>query len=227
MKWIQDFTLVMRSSVTAFREKVQDPERMLHQLIIDMEEELGRVRKGVAEAIADEIQLKRQVEKAREETRVWLDRATAALTRNDEEKSRAALARKVESSKRAETLDEEYRKQKTQTAKLQRSVQDLGDKIRQARQKRTLLLARLVRANSEQKIHRTLSRANRESAFSQFDQLEKKVERTEALADAYDRLEDRDPDQEDLAEDFENQEKEEILRSEFEALRKRIEKKDE
>jgi len=50
-------TLVMRSSITALREKLEDPERMLHQLILDMDEELCKVRSSVAEAIADEVQM--------------------------------------------------------------------------------------------------------------------------------------------------------------------------
>ena len=66
--WIESFSLVMRSNVTALREKVEDPERLLHQLLIDMEEEQHRVREAVAAAIADEIrarplqQLQRQPE---------------------------------------------------------------------------------------------------------------------------------------------------------------------
>ena len=46
MKWLENFTLVMRSSVTTLRDKIEDPERMLHQLIVDMEEELESVRAG-------------------------------------------------------------------------------------------------------------------------------------------------------------------------------------
>ena len=72
MKWLENFTLVMRSSITTLREKVEDPERMLHQLIVDMEEELEAVRAGVAEAIADEIQLGKRAQQAREESDQWL-----------------------------------------------------------------------------------------------------------------------------------------------------------
>ena len=61
MKWLESFTLVMKSSITTLRERIEDPERMLHQLICDMEEELYRVRESVAGAIADEILLKRKV----------------------------------------------------------------------------------------------------------------------------------------------------------------------
>ena len=60
MKLFNNLSLVLRSSITALEEKVQDPERMLHQLIIDMEEELDRVRCSVAEAVADEIQMRKR-----------------------------------------------------------------------------------------------------------------------------------------------------------------------
>jgi len=40
MRWLENFTLIMRSNLAALREKIEDPERMIHQLIIDMDEEL-------------------------------------------------------------------------------------------------------------------------------------------------------------------------------------------
>ena len=61
MSWLEQFTLVMRSNMTLLRERFEDPERMLHQLLIDMEEELENVRAGVAEALADEIQLRQSL----------------------------------------------------------------------------------------------------------------------------------------------------------------------
>src|SRR5437588_817608 len=74
MKWFENLTLVLRSSVTTLQEKVENPERMLHQLILDMEEEVRRVRDNVAQAIADEIQLGKRVEKARADAEVWAGR---------------------------------------------------------------------------------------------------------------------------------------------------------
>ncbi len=65
MSWLNQFTLVMRSSITSLRESVENPERMLHQLIVDMEEELDRVRRSVAEAVADEIQMRKRAERER------------------------------------------------------------------------------------------------------------------------------------------------------------------
>ncbi|MEX0717259.1 MAG: PspA/IM30 family protein [Planctomycetaceae bacterium] len=222
MAWLEKFTFIMRSNITTIRERIEDPERMLNQLIIDMEEELERVRASVAGAIADEIQLGRRAQQAREEANDWLSRATAALKRGDEENSRSALDQKVTASQRAESLQAEYEKQKVETAKLQFAVRDLEEKVRQARQKRTLLLARMARAESSQRINRAIDRAHSRSAFAQFSRLEERVERAEAMGEAYDRLEGRDPDAAELERKFEETDRQERLAAEFAQLKQRV-----
>jgi len=222
MSWFESFSLVMRSSITTLREKIEDPERMLHQLIVDMDEELERVRGSVAAAIADEIQLGAKCRKARDESQQWFDRATAALKRGDEAAAKAALDHKVSAEQRADGLDKEYGLQKEQTAKLQQSVRDLEDKIRQARQKQTLLLARLVRADSTQRVNWALKQTTSNSAFAQFSRLENRVERAEAMTEAYDRLDGVDPDALELDRQFQAAERQERLQSELEDLKRRV-----
>src|SRR2546425_434937 len=60
MRWLKTFSLVIRSNITALFECFENPERVLNQLVIDMEEELERVRANVAAVIADEIVLGKQ-----------------------------------------------------------------------------------------------------------------------------------------------------------------------
>lgn len=222
MKWIDSFTFVMRSSITAIRDKVEDPERMLHQLICDMEDELAAVRKSVAETLADEIQLARQVEQTREQADEWAKRAETALKRGDESTAKSAIEQKLRLEERVATLQETYEMQQEQTSKLQSAYRDLEDKIRQARHKRTLLVARLSRAASASKINNALDRADGTSAFAEFSRLEQKVERAEAMSDAYDRLEGRDPDADALAAKFDADERRERLEAEFAALKDRV-----
>ena len=52
MRWLQNFSLIMKSNIRVLQEKIENPERMVEQLIIDMEEELEKVRDSVADAIA-------------------------------------------------------------------------------------------------------------------------------------------------------------------------------
>jgi len=222
MAWLDSFTFVMRSSITALREKVEDPERMLHQLICDMDEELCAVRASVAETIADEIQLSKQVEQTRKEADQWAGRAETAMQRGDESAARSAIEQKLKLEERVATLQESYEAQQAQTVKLQAAYRDLEDKIRQARHKRTILVARLARAESSSRINDVLDRCGGSSAFAEFNRLERKVERAEAVSDAYDRLEGRDPDAEALAAKFAADERRRQLDVEFEALKQRV-----
>lgn len=222
MSWLNTFSFVMRANMTTLRERFSDPERMLHQLIIDMEQELGRVRESVAGAIADQIQLERKVKKTQEEIDHWSERATSVLQRGDESSAKLALEQKLMCQQRGDTLTTELAKQREQTDKLRSAVQDLEDKIRQARQKQTLLLARLTRAESSSRINQALDRVQNKSAFAEFRRLEERVEREEAMSEAYDRLEGRDPATEELERQFEESDRKERLEKELEALKSRV-----
>lgn len=222
MRWLKTFSLVIRSNVTALFERFENPERVLNQLILDMEEELEQVRAKVAGVFADEIQLGKQVDKAREEAREWRERAAKALKRGDEASARAALEQKVVADQRAQTLDDEYHKHKGETAKLHRAVRDLEHKIRQARHRRSLLAARLARADSARAVNDVLKRTEAGSAMAEFQRLEARVERAEAMEQAYDRLEGRDPNAEELARQFEEQERKDALQKEFDELKRRL-----
>lgn len=222
MKWLENFTLIMRSSITSLRESVEDPERMLHQVIVDMDEELRSIRRKVAEAIADEIQLRKKAEQSRTEVDQWHTRATQAVQRGDAKSAEAALHQKHLADERADGLHKEHAKQLSETNRLQQAVRDLEDKIRQARQKKTLLSARLVRAESSTKIAQALSNVDSSSAFAQFDRLEQRVDRAEAMSEAYDRLDGIDPNAAELERQFEEQARREKVQAELAALQSQL-----
>ncbi len=222
MRWLESFSLVMRSSITSLRETVADPERLLNQMIIDMDEELLHVRKSVAAAIADEILLRNKARAAADDATQWDERAVSALARGDEEGARSALDQKILAEKRAGDLTVEHDKQRTETARLHEAVRDLEDKIRQARQKRTLLLARLVRADSTQRINAALERTESTSAFAQFDRLEQRVERAEAMSEAWDRMDGHDPEARELERKFADDERKQKVERQLEDLKRRV-----
>jgi phage shock protein A len=219
MKWINQFSLVMRSSVTSLKEMVEDPERMLHQLLIDMEEELDRVRASVAEAIADEIQLRKRSQREQQDVETWMKRATDSMQRGDETAAKSALQQKLSAQQRAEQYVSDHDRQKSEVEKLQQSVRELEDKIQQAKHKKTLLTARMSRAESSQKINQALDRSHSKSAFAQFSRLEAKVDREEAMSEAWHRIEGRDPDAEELARNFQQRERDEQLAEELAKLK--------
>lgn len=225
MKWLSQFSLVMRSNLTSLCEQVENPERMLHQLILDMEEELAAAKRSVAEAIADEIMMRQTVERERADVTVWGKRAESALKRGDEASAKSALLQQISAKKRVEQYAGEHASQSVEVQKLQDSIRQLQDKIRQAKQKKTLLTARLSRAASTNKINSVIDRVDRQSAFSQFDRLEQRVHREEAVIEAWQRLDGTDCDSDNLHRQFEQEEQDQRLNDELASLKARIETK--
>lgn len=222
MKWLSQFSLVMRSNITSLCEQVENPERMLHQLIIDMEEELATAKRSVAEAIADEILMRKTVEREAADVTLWGQRAEAALKRGDESSARSALQQRMSAGNRVDQYKKEHAMQAVEVQKLQDSIRILQDKIRQAKQKKTLLTARLARATSTNKINAVIDRVDSQSAFSQFNRLEKRVEREEAVSEAWERLDGESSESDELRRQFEIEEREEQLAAELEAMRIKI-----
>lgn len=222
MLWFKTFSLVVRSNVNALFEHFENPERTIHQLVLDMEEELERLRGNVALVIADEIQLGKQLAKAQQEAAQWDERAVKSLQRQDEASAQAAIEQKVLAAERAATLAREYEHHKQETAKVHKAIRDLESKIRQANHKRTLLAARMARADSARNINRMLHRAEGQSALAQFQRLEERVERAEAIEQAYERMQDPDPKTQELNRQFEEREHKERLQRELEELKRRV-----
>lgn len=223
MSWFQNFSLIMRSSITSLTETIENPERLLHQLILDMEEELESVRVSVARAFADEIQMGKRLEEARADSQQWHERARAALRRKDETSARSALEQKARADERVAAAEQELARQKQHTGRLQRSVRDLESKVRQAAEKREQLVARLHHASAVRQINDSLESTTRGSALGQFRRLEKQVERAEALNQAHDRLLDHDPAEQELAEQFAEAERRERIERDYEELKRRVE----
>ena len=191
MQWLDTFTLVMRSQMATLRERVDNPERMIHQLILDMEEELEVARERMAGAMGDELQLGREVEKLAADANLWMERATEALKVGDEAAAKSALARKRATEERRVTLREVYETQREQTRKLQEAFEDLEHKIRQARRKQRLLLAKIALCQlhdhldeygvEADELDRALSEQSRKEQLErEFEELKRRVKNSDA-----------------------------------------------
>ena len=191
MQWLETFTLIMRSQVTTLREKIEDPERMIHQLILDMEEELETARKGVACALADEQQLATESERLQAEVQTWLDRASRALRQGDDSSAKSALEQKRRAEDRAQIFAEIHETQTQQTRQLEDAFRGLEDKIRQARRKQRLLLAQMALCQlhdhleeygveAEESDRGYSERDRKEQLEREFEELKRRVQSEEA-----------------------------------------------
>ena len=175
---------VFRSNANAMVEKLEDPEKILNQTILDMQDQLVKAKQQVAVAIADEKRLEKQYLAEEKKAKEWEDKARLALKAGNEELARKALAEKASYAENAAGYKAEWQKQKMMTDKLRASLKQLSDKIDDAKRRKNLLIARSKRAKAQQEIQSTMNGLNDNSAFAAFDRMSERVEQLEAKADA-------------------------------------------
>jgi len=170
--------------------KAEKPEKMLNQLIIEMNEQLIESKKAVALAIADEKRLEREMRSQLNQSAEWERKAMLAVQAGKDDLAREALLRKQEYSNNAAEYRKQWESQKASVEKLKEALRELQNKIEEAQRKKNLLVARAKRAEAQQKIQSTISSVSgNRTAFDAFDRMAQKVDQMEAEAEAAQELE--------------------------------------
>jgi phage shock protein A len=175
---------VLKANINDMISKAEDPEKMLNQMIMDMNEKLVEVKQEVAKALADEKRLQRQAEEERRAAQGWEKKAMLAVEKGDDNLAMEALKRQKIAEQNATGFEDQYQQQKAAVDKLKTALRQLNDKIEEARRKKNLLIARAKRAKAQDKINKTMASLTDNSAFDTFSRMEEKVANMEARADA-------------------------------------------
>lgn len=175
---------LLKSNVNDLISRSEDPEKMLNQVVVEMNQQLVEAKKQVAVAIADEKKLLRQTEQERAKADEWEKRAMMAIRAGDDALATEALARKKDHDSLAAQYDEQWRKQKAAVDQLKNALRVLNNKIEDAKRKKNVLVARKKRAEAQKAIQETMSGLQNASAFETFDRMAQKIERIEAEAEA-------------------------------------------
>lgn len=176
---------VISSNINSLISKAENPEKMLNQMIIDMNEQLIESKKAVAMAIADEKKLERDLMENRTKADEWEKKAMLAVRAGRDDLAKEALLRKQEFEGYANQLAQQWEAQKQSVEKLKEALRQLQSKIEEANRKKNILIARAKRAEAQQRINQTMSSlSGNKSAFDTFERMERKVDEIEASAEA-------------------------------------------
>jgi phage shock protein A len=175
---------LIKSNLNDLISKSEDPEKMLNQVVLDMNNQLVEAKKQVAASIADEKRLAKQFEQETANATEWERRAMMALRAGNEELAKEALSRKREHDALAQTFKDQWTKQKTAVEQLKRALRMLNDKIEEAKRKKNVLIARKKRAEAQKAIQETMTGLKDQSAFETFERMAGKIDQMEAEAEA-------------------------------------------
>ena len=175
---------IFKANVNSALDKAEDPEKMLNQIITDINTHLVKAKQGVAAAIADEKRLGKYYKNEVESAEEWEGKATIALEKNNEDLAKKALVRRNEHQQLVDDYKEQWEKQKAAVGQLKDHLLDLQRRIEEAQRKKNLLVARQKRAQAQKQIHDAISGMQKNNAFSTFDRMNAKVEEYKAKAEA-------------------------------------------
>jgi len=175
---------VVRANLNDMVSKAEDPEKILEQAIIDMQEDLIQLRQAVARAIATQKRTEQQYNKNQSEANNWQNRAQLALSKGDENLAREALLRKKAVAEAAATQKTMLDQQTTQVDSLKKNLIALESKISEAKTKKDMLKSRAAAAKANEQLQGTIGRLGTGSAMAAFERMEDKVLELEARSQA-------------------------------------------
>jgi phage shock protein A len=181
---------VISANINDLIDRVEDPERMIKQIIGEMEENIRKAKNGVVDAIAREKQLARELQDHEHKAATWIQKAEVALQADNEELARAALVQKNEHEKIAQELKISWEAAATTSKNLKAQLQALEKKLEDARRKRGTLAARQRAAEARQQLSVTRDYFQKGiDAQDKFARMEEKVREIETRTDAITELE--------------------------------------
>ncbi len=178
---------VFKANVNDALDKAEDPEKMLKQMVIEMEDSVNKATLAVANAIANEKTLERKLEKERRAVTEWQNKAMQALQAGREDLARQALEKKSTAERNAADLVPVHEQAAAMSVKLRQQLDQLKRKLDEARSRQSTLIARSQAAKAQKQIAQTFSGVGSD-AFSKFDKFEGKIEKVEAEAVAFEQL---------------------------------------
>jgi phage shock protein A len=184
MGLLERVSTLIRANLNDMIDRAEDPEKLIKQVILDMDNQYLQVKTQVAVSIADQHMLEKKLRENEDAGRDWMRKAELAVEKQQDDLARAALDRFQTSQKLAVSYREQVDDQKLQVETLKSALIKLEQKLDEAKAKRDLFLARHRRSIALGKAARAQSAIGDHSNSAAFDRLQDRVNHTEAIAAA-------------------------------------------
>ncbi len=209
---------IVKANINDILNRAEDPEKMIRQMILEMEEAVNKATASVGTAVANEKRLERQYLNEQDQIESWHKKAELAVEAGEDDLARRALERKTAVQEAIGDLEaalEESRKTSTQ---LKQQLQQLKAKLDEARTRQGALIARRRAAEARKQIAKGISGIG-DDAFSSFERFRNRVETEEAEADAHQEIVGPGP---GLDTEFSKLERKQTVDAELEAMKKKM-----
>ena len=184
MALLERVATLVRANLNDLIDKAEDPEKLIKQVILDMQNQLLQVKTQVAIAIADQHLLAKKQKENEEKVSEWTRKAELAVSKKEDDLARAALHRVESYSEMSANFAQQVGDQKAQVENLKTALRKLEQKLEEAHAKADLLIAQHRRARAVGRAHDARTAIGDGSKSPAFDRMKRKVAHNEAVSQA-------------------------------------------
>jgi phage shock protein A len=184
MAVLERVATLIRANLNDLIDRAEDPEKMIKQVILDMENQLLQVKTQVAISMADHHLLQKKQAEQADRSAEWMRKAELAVDKGQDDLARAALERYQSFTKMADSYTQQIADQKQQVDTLRHALEQLEQKLVEARQKSDVLIAQHRRARALERASDAQLVMTGTGPAAGFDRMERKVMHTEAVSQA-------------------------------------------
>ena len=177
---------LFRANANDMLDKAEDPEKMLQQMLSDLDVQKQKAKKQMTEALALQKRLERDTEKEHKEAGKWEQKAILAVQNEKDDMAKEALIRKKEFTIRAADYEKQLEMHRNNADALRNSYQTLEDKIDEIKRKKGILSVKQKQAEAQENIYQTMEGLGDTSGTMEtIARIEEKVENMQTRAEAY------------------------------------------
>ncbi len=200
---------VVRAEVDEVLNNLEDPKKMVRQMVLDMEAALDDAVIAVAQAMANEKLLARRIAQKQADSALWARKAGDAMAAGEEELARKALVQKVAVDEAVNTLQKAREEAEEVTATLKQRLAEMKAKLASARARQSTLAIRKQVVVQEMR---------QDARVAAYDKFVRDVAREEATAEIYAEM----VDEAQLQEEFDQLERKQRVEAEIQVLKEKV-----
>jgi phage shock protein A len=180
---------ILRANINDLLNHAEDPEKMLNQILSDMEDAIRQGQSQVAEQIAQEKLIQADLDTAKKNADEWGKKAELAVSKNADDLAREALRRQTDYSAQADIYQKQLDAQHQAVEKLKSDLAALQSKYEDARRNKEMLLTRAKRAAAQQQIATASAKISSVDYSSDLQHMERRIQEQEAHVAAANEIE--------------------------------------
>ncbi len=184
MALLERVATLVRANLNDLIDKAEDPEKMIKQVILDMQNQLLQVKTQVAISIADLHLLEKRQKEQQEKAAEWMRKAELAVDKKQDDLARAALERHKSCLQMGESFNDQIGDQRAQVENLKSALNKLEQKMAEAESKSDLLVSKQRRVRAATRAADAQMAMGDGSNVAAFDRMKNKVARNEAISEA-------------------------------------------